>query len=346
MTGDVGVATAVANNINVIAGISTDNSGSSVEFTGSGSTLTLNVTDGSNNTSIGLSAGNATLGTNNTLLGYQCGIGLPLACAFNTFIGSQVFSLTATGTVQQNVIIGQNAWSPAGAIGTSVRNTGCGTQTMSQLQGGSNNIAIGFQSGTGWSGTESSNIAIGSSATTGDNNIIRIGTQGSGSAQQNTAFLAGITGNTATSSAVVVGLNTGTQQLLQTTITAGTGISVTPSGGIITIAATGSEVAWTDKAVSFNVVSGNGYFITATATATLPASPSQGNVISFAVDAAATTLTIQANTGQFIRIGTAISASAGIATNNARGDSVTFVYRSSDTSWIAVTAPQGTWTVT
>lgn len=129
------------------------------------------------------------------------------------------------------------------------------------------------------------------------------------------------------------------------TLTAGTGISIINGHNTITIASTGSPRAWTDEGTSFSAVSGNGYFITANATATLPASPSQGNVIAFAVDAAATTLTITANTGQVIRIGAAVSATAGTAANNARGDSVTLVFRSSDSAWIA-TSVIGTWTVT
>jgi len=105
-----------------------------------------------------------------------------------------------------------------------------------------------------------------------------------------------------------------------------------------------TQIPWTDKAASFAAAAGNGYFISAIATATLPGSPSQGNIIAFAVDNAAA-LTIQANTGQIIRIGKAVSAAAGTAVNNFIGDSVTLVYRTSDTAWIA-TDVIGTWTVT
>ena len=105
------------------------------------------------------------------------------------------------------------------------------------------------------------------------------------------------------------------------------------------------STTWTDEGTSFNAAAGNGYFITASCTATLPASPSQGQTIAITVDAATTTVTITANTGQIIRIGGAVSASAGTATNNARGDSVTLVYRSSDTAWIS-SSVIGTWSVT
>ena len=129
------------------------------------------------------------------------------------------------------------------------------------------------------------------------------------------------------------------------TLTAGTGITITNGHNSISIASSGSDMAWTDESSSFNAAAGNGYFITAgSVVATLPASPSQGNKISFAVDTTSS-FEILANTGQVIRIGAAVSASAGNAVNNARGDSVTLIYRSSDTAWIA-TSVLGTWSVT
>lgn len=126
------------------------------------------------------------------------------------------------------------------------------------------------------------------------------------------------------------------------TLTAGTGISIVNGHNSITIASTGSSAVWTDKATGFTAVSGNGYFITGALTALLPASPLQGDVIQFAVDTASA-LVIGANTGHFIRVGAAISSSGGTLTNSARGDSIVLVYRSSDTTWISVGAPQGVW---
>jgi hypothetical protein len=106
-----------------------------------------------------------------------------------------------------------------------------------------------------------------------------------------------------------------------------------------------TQLPWTDEGTTFSALSGNGYFVTATATGNLPASPSQGNIISFAVDSASGILTVQSATGQFIRIGNVISATAGKAVSNKQGDSLTLVYRASDTTWIAVESI-GTWTVT
>lgn len=131
-----------------------------------------------------------------------------------------------------------------------------------------------------------------------------------------------------------------------TTLTAGTGITITNAANSITINSTSSgALTWTDEATSFAAASNNGYFITATLTATLPASPSQGDVIAFLVDVTPGNLTIQANTGQFIDLGLVSTAAAGTAVNTQYGDSITLVYRASDTSWFA-TSSIGTWTLT
>jgi hypothetical protein len=106
-----------------------------------------------------------------------------------------------------------------------------------------------------------------------------------------------------------------------------------------------THMPWTDEASLFTAASNNGYFVTATFPATLPPSPAQGDTIAFIVDNSSAVVTVTANTGQFIRVGRAISASAGTAANNFIGDSLTLVYRASDTTWIASDV-LGTWTVT
>lgn len=83
-------------------------------------------------------------------------------------------------------------------------------------------------------------------------------------------------------------------------------------------------ITWTDQSGAFAAVKSNGYFITTTATSTLPAAPAEGDTIGFNVDTA-NILTIQANTGQFIRIANAISSSAGTAVNTLQGDAVTLI---------------------
>lgn len=100
-----------------------------------------------------------------------------------------------------------------------------------------------------------------------------------------------------------------------------------PSGGM----------TWTDNSGAFAAVKSNGYFITTTSTSTLPASPSEGDTIAFNVDTA-NILTIQANTGQFIRLSSSISSIAGTLVNTAQGDAITLIYRASGTTWHAQSA--------
>lgn len=200
------------------------------------------------------------------------------------------------------------------------------------------------------------NILAGGATTSTLSNIAPSATSGiplvSGGSAANPSFTTAVvagggTGDTSfTAYAVIAGGTTSTGALQSVASVGTSGQVLTSNGaGALPTFQNNDGIAWTDEGTSFNAVAGNGYFITANATATMPASPSQGNIIAFAVDAAATTVTITANTGQVIRIGTAVSASAGTAANNARGDSVTLVFRSSDNAWIA-TSVLGTWTVT
>ena len=106
-----------------------------------------------------------------------------------------------------------------------------------------------------------------------------------------------------------------------------------------------SHMPWTDEASLFTAASNNGYFVTGTFAATLPPSPAQGDTIAFTVDNSSAIVTVTANTGQYLRVGRAISAAAGTAVNNFIGDSLTLVYRASDTTWCASDV-LGTWTVT
>lgn len=100
---------------------------------------------------------------------------------------------------------------------------------------------------------------------------------------------------------------------------------------------------WSDTSGVFTASRNTGYFLTAASTATLPASPSQGDAVDFVCDTTGSCV-ITANTGQFIRISNQLSSSAGTATNSARGDSLSLVYRSATTTWFADASPNGGWT--
>lgn len=107
----------------------------------------------------------------------------------------------------------------------------------------------------------------------------------------------------------------------------------------------GAGFVWTDVSGAFSPLKNNGYFITGTATGTLPASPAQGDTIQFFVDHASQVLTIDAPGTQIIRMGTLVTSAGGTATSTQQGDSIELVYRSANTCWEAVDWV-GTWPLT
>jgi len=120
-----------------------------------------------------------------------------------------------------------------------------------------------------------------------------------------------------------------------------TSFAVTATG-FVTLTG-GGGFTWNDVSGAFSPLKNNGYFVTGTATGTLPASPAQGDTIKFFVDHASQVLTIDAPGTQIIRIGTLVSSAGGTAVSTAQGDSVELVYRSSDTCWCAIAGFTGTW---
>lgn len=121
-------------------------------------------------------------------------------------------------------------------------------------------------------------------------------------------------------------------------ILGGPGVTTSASGSTITI----NSVVFTDVTAQLLVVD-NGYFATAAGAYTLPAVPAQGEeVIVFCDTAGAVAVT--ANTGQKIRIGSSISSIAGTLTSTAIGDCLTLRYRTTGTTWMAVSS-MGNWTV-
>ncbi len=111
--------------------------------------------------------------------------------------------------------------------------------------------------------------------------------------------------------------------------------------GFVTLS--GGGFTWNDVSGAFSPLKSNGYFVTGTATGTLPASPAQGDTIKFFVDHATQDLTIDAPGTQLIRIGTLISSAGGTAVSTAQGDSLELVYRTATTTWEAVCGFSGTW---
>ena len=119
------------------------------------------VVNGAENTALGWSALASTTGSFNTAIGAGALFGLTTGAA-NTAIG------TSAG-----VLFGMNA-----------------------LLTGSFNILIGDSVAANYAGAESNNIIMSNTGVVGENNTIRIGTDGAGGGQQNRCFIAGIRGIT------------------------------------------------------------------------------------------------------------------------------------------------------
>ena len=114
------------------------------------------------------------------------------------------------------------------------------------------------------------------------------------------------------------------------------------SPNITAIVNTALLFSWHDVSGAFLSSKNNGYFVTATASSTLPAAASQGDTIKYFVDTTQI-LTLTASGGQIIRMGNVVSSSGGTAVNTLRGDSVEFVFRASDQCWCAIAGYTGTW---
>jgi hypothetical protein len=170
-----------------------------------------NTTSGVQNTAVGSLALNSNvIGSNSVAIGYNA-----LAASTgggNTAVGSG--ALTSLVTSGQCVALGYQALATATTIGNTAvgfqaltavsggsgSNTALGGSSGANLASGSFNILIGQNCATNYANAESSNIVLGNAGLANESNVIRIGTAGSGSQQQNKCFVAGITGVTATGS--------------------------------------------------------------------------------------------------------------------------------------------------
>lgn len=221
IAGDSGTATG-----NTVTLNANSNCGASVVFTASGSTIDLKITDSNSNIFIGLSAGNKTLsGLSNLSFGFLSlaslttgsgnlafGSGALSSCTSGTSctaIGTNALNAFITGS--NNIAIGQASQ----GLASGVANVSIGDASLENTSGsynsvigfdacngafsGSYNVIIGESSGSNYTTTESNNILIGSavSGTTGDQNIIRLGST------QTECFIAGISGVTLTGTAVL-----------------------------------------------------------------------------------------------------------------------------------------------
>ncbi len=351
LTGNTGGAISpTSGNFNIVTANSTP------IFAGSGSTLTLDfgltnlvlgtkpagITTANENVGVGLgSLSSLTSGTDNSCLGWSAGASL------SSGIGNTIFGSAAGGNLNSsnfNVALGVNALQLANSI-TCTSNVSIGYTSLRQVTTGAFNIGIGRGSGQNYTSTESSNITISNDGVVGESNVIRIGTQGTSGGQQSSAFMAGITGVTVSGTAPI-GVDTNGQFSSlgfgsSTQVLTSNGSSNSPTWQAATVVA----ITWNDVSGAFSPLKNNGYFATATANGTLPASPAQGDTIKFFVDTTQI-LTLTAPGSQIIRFGSLVSSAGGTFVSTLRGDSVELTYRSSDTCWCAIAGFSGTWTFT
>lgn len=257
--GDIGSVTGATISFNA-----EPTSGSSVTFSGTGTTMRFNVTDLNVNTIIGNNAGNGTIsGTHNTSVG-----------------ASGLLSVTSGSY-----------------------NIGLGIQALEFITSGSYNIGLGSLSGSSYTSSESSNILLNNAGTLGESNVLRIGSgTGAGNQQISNAYISGINGVNVGSVASVVSVNG--DHLGSTTITAGSGITVTPGANTVTISASGSGFSWNDViSGSATLAASNGYVIhnAGATTLTLPTNSALGDTIQ--IVGRQGIWAIIYNTGQYIQFG-------------------------------------------
>lgn len=217
-------------------------------FAGAAGTITLDfaLTD---NLLLGSTGGSITTGNTNVGYGKLAAASISSG-ASNCFLGYESGVIYTTGSNSTAV----GAFSMFKAVAGASNNTAIGYSSLYNLAGaGTNNTCLGLNSATAFTTTESNNIIIGSTGVIADNNRIRIGTNGT----HNSCFITGIDGVNVGSVAKVVTM--ASDQLGTSTITAGTGISVTPGANTITIATTGA----TNPVTTLHTQDGND--VTATA---------------------------------------------------------------------------------
>jgi hypothetical protein len=256
-------------------------------------------------------------GTFNTFIGQSSG-NTTLTSVQNTAVGSGAAPILSTG-LGANTVIGANSFL---GLSTGTENVGVGAGAAYQLLTGSYNVAVGTNAGFVWTGSESSNIAIGNNGNS-ESHTIRLGTHGSGDRQQNQCFIAGINGVTA-SNAVMVTINSATDQL---------GVATIPTG----------IVSWTVvTAASQGMIVNSGYIANnaGTITFSLPASSAVGSILRLTGINNATGWQITQAAGQQVFFGTSSTTlgATGTLTSSATRDSVELVCVVANLTWNIVSS--------
>lgn len=303
------------------------NFGTTNAFGGGAGNLTLTTGSATNETGFGVSAlAGLTTGNQNTAFGN----GALQACANGTLnVAVGLNAGNALTSSSQCTFVGNRAGKSVTSSGGN--NTAVGSTALTNLASGFSNCAFGQSAGSAYTGGEQNNICIGDSVTgtLGESNAIRIG---SGST---TCFIAGIDGVNVGSVAKVV--TEASNQLGTATITAGTGITITPGANLITINATGGGLTWTViTGASQAMTSNNGYIANRAGTVafTLPTSSAVGDIIEVTGINTATGWSIAWTTNQQVFFGNATTTvTTGSLASTAIRDSVRMVCVVANLTW-------------
>ena len=214
INGDVGSIT--GSTVTIFTNHTTNNSGSTILFNNSGTTSTLNVTSAGLNTHFGNIAGSLSeSGTSNSSFGYRSMANVTSG-SFNTALGEG--AMNGASDCQFTTAVGEGALFFANSsysvavgwhsmvVGGGEQNTAVGASTLSSLNNGTGNIALGYGAGSQYTSSESGNIVIGNNGTTGQSNSTIIGLD------QTFCSIAGISSATVSTPIQVV-IDPTTQQL-------------------------------------------------------------------------------------------------------------------------------------
>jgi hypothetical protein len=210
---------------NLVLGSSLPSLGSGVANTGLGKVALAALTNGSDNTAVGFGAATSVTIASDT-----------------TAVGTNALTTLVSGS--DNTAIGYFSLEEA----TGQSNTALGSQSGRTLGSGTNNIIVGYLAATNYVGAESSNIIVGNAGVAAESNVIRLGTSGSSTGQQNKAFVAGINGITPGATALVTITDSNGQV---GTISSGT------SGWVLTSAGVGSNPSFQTPASSSITITGD-----------------------------------------------------------------------------------------
>jgi hypothetical protein len=255
-----------------------------------------------------------------TLIGTRAGGGSDFrgvyVGSYNTAVGYETLR-DEEGTYSTAVGSGSLINNNPGAV--SGYNTALGANIATLMQTGAYNLLLGYNTGDNYNGSESSNIILMNTGTAGEDNVIRIGTQGTGNGQQDTCYIAGIAGSSVSNQQAVVIDSTTGQLGVNATLPVGS-IEVTADGTL-----TNNATSWNNKPAALLSIA-------------LPATAAIGTTLRL-VGYAANGWTITQGAGQQVHFDAATSTTAGIGgtiSSNDRYDCIELLCVVADTEWVVV----------